>query len=364
MNGGVIDLTTKLLRIDTAGDHEQDAIDLVAPLLAEAGFDLTHVPWMPGRGSLVARWNGGGEFVLSGHVDTVPYGQATWAHGPLAAERDGDRLFGRGSSDMKGGVAAMVLASISAARSGARGFTVALTAGEETGCGGARTILSKKAMEAPGILIVGESTANAVRLGHKGATWLELETAGRAAHGSRPDLGVNAIEMLSDAVVGLRELGAGALHPYLGARTTNVGTISGGTQTNLVPDRAQMTVDIRPVPGASHESVREKLANFGSVHTILELPPVWAPTGAESTVTQEILDAVARVTGRQDEPAGVSYFTDAAVLDPTLARSYIIGPGDPDQPHSTDESVSIELVEQSVSVYQSLLEAWNRGQLG
>ncbi|NYF28080.1 M20 family metallopeptidase [Microbacterium sp. JAI119] len=362
MREAVVALASQLIRTDTAGHGEEKAVSLLAPLLAGAGFDVSTVPWSPERTSLVASWNGGGAFVLSGHVDTVPYGDAEWKHGPLSADQDGDRLFGRGSSDMKGGVAAIVLAATAAARRNARGFTVVLTAGEETGCGGAQTVLETGLMQPPEILIVGESTSNAVRLGHKGASWFEVTTSGLSAHGSRPDLGVNAIEPLADAITALRAVGQGAVHAELGARTTSVGTIRGGSQTNLVPDHARMTVDVRPVPGAPSEPVRTLLERFGRVDTVLELPAVWSPT--ESPVTQTIVDLVAAITGRRDEPRGVSYFTDAAVLDPSLSRSYIVGPGDPDQPHTTNESVSMRLLEQAVSIYDELLDAWDRKALG
>ena len=212
------------------------------------------------------------------------------------------------------------------------------------------------------ILIVGESTANAVRLGHKGATWFQLTTTGLSAHGSRPELGINAIEPLADAITALREVGPGTIHPELGARTTSIGTITGGAQTNLVPDHGRMTVDVRPVPGAPSEPVHAVLSRFGRVDTVLELPAVWSP--AESPLSQAIVDVVAGVTGRRDQPQGVSYFTDAAVLDPSFSHSYIVGPGDPDQPHTTNESVSITLLEQAVTIYDELLDGWDRAALG
>lgn len=358
MTESVVDLTSQLIRIDTAGHSEAEAIRLLAPILAHAGFDVETVPWLPERSSLVAKWNGGGPFVLSGHVDTVPYGGAEWNHGALSAYQDGARLVGRGSSDMKGGVAAIILAATAAAHRNSRGFTVVLTAGEETGCGGAQSVREAGLVQPPAILITGESTANAVRLGHKGATWFELATTGLSAHGSRPELGINAIEPLADAITALRGVGPGDSHSELGARTISVGTISGGTQTNLVPDDARMTVDVRPVPGAPSEPVRAVLAKFGQVDTVLELPAVWSD--ADSSVTRAIVDVVKGVTGRRDEPHGVSYFTDAAVLDPSLCRSYIVGPGDPDQPHTTNESVSVVLLEQAVSIYDELLDAWDR----
>ena len=361
MRPDVVELTAQLLRIDTVEGGEDEALDVVAPLLEGAGFSLTRVPWRPGRSNLLATWNGGGGFVLAGHVDTVPHGSAEWAHPPLSAELDGDRLLGRGSSDMKGGVAAIVLAALAAVGPGARGFSVVLTSGEETGCAGATAVRDAGVLDPASILILGESTANGVRLGHKGVTWFEVTARGRAAHGSRPELGVNAIEALAEVVTSLTSLESGAVHPELGSRTTNVGTIAGGTQTNLVPDLAQMTVDVRTVPGSSHGPVEALLARAGEVTALLELPAVWSSPDAART--EGVTEAVARVTGRRDAPAGVSYFTDAAVLDASRSRSYIIGPGDLDQPHTTDESVSVTSLYEAVEIYGALIDAWSRGRL-
>lgn len=361
MTSPVVDLARELIRLDTVAAREDDALALVAPLLEGAGFRVTTVPWLEGRSNLVATWNGGGPLTLSGHVDTVPHGSAVWTHGALSGAIADGRLHGRGSSDMKGGVAAIVFAAIRAARPGTRGFTVALTAGEETGCGGAFSLRDVSLLHPQPILVIGEATGNEVRLGHKGATWLELAARGISAHGSRPELGVNAIEALADSVVALRDLDPGERHPYLGRRTTNVGTVGGGSQTNLVPDAAHMTVDVRPVPGAGASAVLELLSASGIVTTVLDLPAVWSDP--DSACTAGIVDAVQSVTGRRSEPAGVSYFTDAAALDPSAAHSYILGPGDPDQPHSTDEWVSITLLEQSVDVYAAILAADDAGKL-
>lgn len=183
---------------------------------------------------------------------------------------------------------------------------------------------------------------------------MTLTATGQSAHGSRPDLGVNAVETLADAMMSLRTIGGGT-HPQLGSRTTNVGTITGGVQTNLVPDHAELSLDVRTVPGAGSEDIREALAAHGRVESILDLAPVWSDP--ESPLTQRVVDAVAAVTGVRTAPTAASYFTDAAVLDASAARSYIIGPGDPDQPHTTDESLSLALLAQSQEIYREIIAA-------
>jgi len=351
----VIRLTQELVRLDTAGRREDAALDLLAPLLRDAGLEVTMVPWHPGRSNLVAAWRGGGALTLSGHVDTVPVGAAAWSRDPRGGELDGDRLYGRGASDMKGGVAAMTVAALDAAAADAAAFRLVFTSGEETGCGGGAAVAAAGVLPPRGILVVGESTGNEVRLGHKGATWLRVDARGRSAHGSRPELGVNAIEILAEAMRRLRASPAAPRHAQLGERTTNVGTIVGGTQTNLVPDAASMTVDVRSVPGAGADEIVDLLSADTDVTRELDIPAVWTDPAAEST--QRILDVVASIRGARGTTGAVSYFTDAAVLDPTRARSYIIGPGDPEQPHTTDESVSVRRLTEAVAIYRGLIDA-------
>ncbi len=344
-------LAQQLIRVDTVNQGEDDCIAILAPLLETAGFELVTVPWRPGRSNLIATWAGGGDLVLSGHLDTVPYDASTWTAPPLGAEIDGDRLYGRGSSDMKAGVAAMAVAAIAAAHAGSRGFHLALSASEETGCLGAIALAASGLLPANPLLIVGEATGNQIRLGHKGATWLQVDARGRSAHGSRPELGINAIDDLVRAAGALAELPQREAHPRLGGMTTNLGTISGGQQTNLVPDSASMTVDIRTVPGTDVAAIETALLtrmHDGSISTLLNLPAIWTDEkSAETAALGEIATIAAE---------GATYFTDAAVLaDPANPRVYILGPGDIDQPHTSNESCSVTAIETVVELYRAIL---------
>ena len=178
-----LELAQQLIGLDTAGGGEDRAITLVAGLLRGAGFDVVHVPWQPSRPNVVARWRGGGPLTFAAHLDTVPFDAATWTVDPLGGAVMDGRLYGRGSSDMKAGAAAMVRAALDAAADDAAPFTVVFTSAEETGCGGARAVAASGLLDPAPILIVGEATGNDVYFGHKGATWLELAVTGRSAHG-------------------------------------------------------------------------------------------------------------------------------------------------------------------------------------
>ena len=359
MTVSALDLTRDLVRLDTVNGAEDAGISLLAPLLEEVGFAVQIVPWQPGRSNLVATWAGGGDLVLAGHLDTVPFDASAWTVGPLSGDVQAGRIFGRGSSDMKGGLAAMVVAALGAAQHGAPGFHLAITAAEEVGCLGARAVAQSGLLPANPILVLGESTENQVRLGHKGATWLEARTRGIAAHGSRPDLGRNAIDDLIDAAVEFRGADLGPTHRQLGSPSVNLGTMNGGQQTNLVPNSARMTVDIRTVPGTDIPALTERLAEAmteGEVIELLQLPAVW--TAEDSDLTSLIRQIVGDITHDQSLPQGVSYFTDAAVLAPVInPRVYILGPGDLDQPHSADESCSVDRINEATETYSALIRS-------
>lgn len=329
---------------------------LVAGLLRGAGFDVVHVPWQPSRPNVVARWRGGGPLTLAAHLDTVPFDAATWTVDPLGGAVMDGRLYGRGSSDMKAGAAAMVRAALDAAADDAAPFTVVFTSAEETGCGGARAVAASGLLDPAPILIVGEATGNDVYFGHKGATWLELAVTGRSAHGSRPELGDSAVHRLADAIVAARNRPVSPPHPVLGQLTTNVGTIAGGQQTNLVPDRASLTIDVRTVPGQDATGIARLLADAsgGEVREILDVPSVW--TDPESAVSRRVMATVAAVTGRPSRGAAVAYFTDGAVLAGSVAPAvYIVGPGDIDQPHTSDEWCHVARIDEATTIYSALL---------
>src|SRR5690606_6613273 len=186
---------------------------------------------------------------FSGHVDTVPLGQAPWSVPTHEGLERGGRIFGRGTSDMKSGVAAFVRAALDLAALPGRAadLRLLLTAGEEVGCEGALALAADEALlGAAGALIVAEPTDNRPLLGHKGALWMNLHHRGVTAHGSMPELGDNALLRACDSVAALRGLDFGVpLHPVMGSPTMNISTMRAGMNINSVPDSAVLGVDIR-----------------------------------------------------------------------------------------------------------------------
>ena len=279
-------LTRLLLRENTINPPggEARSIGILAGMLEEAGFATRTVDLAPGRPNLIARIAGtdpdAPALGFTGHIDIVPLGEAPWRHDPFAGETDGDLLYGRGSSDMKGGVAAMVVAARAIARDRRRraGIELVLTAGEETGCARAPAEI----VEVPGslgrvgALVVGEPTGLAPRLGHRGVIWIRLRFKGRTAHASMPHEGDNAVLKAARAAVLLSEYDFGGIaHPALGRPTLNVGRLEGGLNLNSVPDSAVLGIDIRPIPGQSSGAILAELrapAARGRARAAVRLP--------------------------------------------------------------------------------------------
>ena len=196
---------------------------------------------------------------FGGHIDVVPLGAKEWSVDPFGAEIVDGRLYGRGSTDMKSGVAAFVHVAMKLAAEAARGtadIVLAICAGEETGCEGSSHLGKTGALGEAGAIIVAEPTANYPVLGHKGALWLEVESEGVTAHGSMPERGVNAFYKAARAVTKLEDFDFNVKpHELLGRSTLNVGTMEGGLNVNSVPDRARFTVDIRTLPEQDHGEI-------------------------------------------------------------------------------------------------------------
>ena len=365
----VVALTRRLLRFDTVnppGNEAACASDLQR-LLDAAGFETALLPMGHGRANLVAYLGDGTGAPLgfTGHLDTVPLGAQDWRHDPFAGEIEGDRIYGRGTTDMKGGVAAFVTACIAEAgtlRQGP-GVLLLITAGEETGSDGAREMVTDDGLRRPGALVVAEPTANRPLAGHKGALWLRVVTEGVTAHGSMPERGVNAVVGAARVIETLAAFDFDAEpHPVMGAPSLNIGTISGGMNINSVPDRAEIGVDIRSVTGVEHAALRRKLAqslgDAARIETMVDLPPVW--TDPEDPWMQGVMETVTAVTHVPAAPESVSYFTDASIFTPAFdgVPTVILGPGEPGLAHQTDEYCELGKLRDAVEIYTRLIRDW------
>lgn len=362
----VIELTRRLVRFETVNPpgHERDCARYVAELLVPLGFQVTLHEFAEQRTTLVAEIAGSGAPVcFTGHFDVVPLGAAPWSVEPFAGEVANGRLYGRGSADMKGGLAAMMVAAerwLPHRRSNAPGLLLVFTAGEETFGDGARQLAQAAVLPRAAALVVGEPTGNVPFVAHKGCARFRLRTHGITAHASTPERGDNAIFKAAEAVLQLRALELGVpAHPVLGRPTLNVGTIAGGMNLNSVPDAATIGVDIRTIAGQDAESVAALLRQ--AVGEEVEITTLEAGEGIatdpDDPFIVRVFATVAAVTGMRPDAAAAPYFTDAAFLKPALASppTVILGPGEVAQAHVTDEYCELAKLEQAVEIYRRIL---------
>jgi acetylornithine deacetylase/succinyl-diaminopimelate desuccinylase-like protein len=333
---------------------EQRVAEFLAATAATAGLDVELREVFPGRPNLLARLSPTGKIrrriLLAPHLDTVNAEEAQFS-----PRRYGGRLFGRGACDTKGSVAAMFDALRELALTGPRPKETELVfAGlidEENNQAGSRALVATGL--AADLAIVGEPTRLRVVTAHKGSLWLSLKTRGKAAHGSRPELGRNAIHAMARVVDWLETSYAAGLHdrphPLLGSATASVGTIRGGIQPNIVPDACAILLDRRTLPGETEAGVlkelRAGLRREGLEATLEEsrtAPCLPLETDARLPLVAQLIRSVG---GRGF--AGAQFFCDASVLAHGGIPSVVFGPGDIAQAHTVDEWVALESLERA-----------------
>ena len=371
MSKDAVELTRSLLSFQTVMGGEHDLARMAGAMLQEWGYSVEFYDYEEGRTSVVARAGGSDKkapLCLTGHLDVVPLGSRKWSKDPFQGETDGDRLYGRGTSDMKSGVAAMLLASRSFKDklSGTPGIVLVLTAAEEGGCIGSRHLAEqKKLMGRAGAMIVGEPTSNYPLVGHKGSIKFHARFRGVSAHGSMPELGDNAVYKAARAVSALEGFDFKATpHAVMGKPTLNVGTISGGSGVNLVPDEATIGVDMRTVPGVDHQAVLSKMKALmgqdAELDVFSDLAPVW--TAPDDEWMRRVFEICKPFVGEPPQARTAPYMTDAANLLKVYAGAptVVLGPGEAAQAHQTDEYCSMERVRQAVAIYEALIDDWVR----
>jgi succinyl-diaminopimelate desuccinylase len=373
----VTTLLQNLVRIDSCNPpgHEEPAAEFLAGVMEREGLDVTRMHIAPGRMNVLGRWRGTGAapaLLLNGHLDTVLVDKKQWQHDPHGGVIEDGILYGRGAVDMKGGVAAMVMACVALARAGVRlagDVLFAGTAGEEVDCIGAQHLLTHDLGPVAG-LVVGEPTQLRVAPAHKGALWLEIAASGKAAHGSMPEQGYNAIQAMHRIIEQLlRHEPVYTPHPLLDRPTINLGTIQGGSKVNIVADRCLLGVDLRSVPGQDHATLtrdvqqivdtlkRDDPALQADVQVLIDRPPV--TTAAEELLIQTALRVGEEIFGHAQTPKGMSYFTDASVLTPGLGvPTLILGPGDERLAHQVDERTELRSVLSAARFYVALAQAF------
>ena len=362
--GSVVELLQALVRVpsvnpalEAGGTGESAIADLVAGWLRRWGFAVDLVEAAPGRPSVLARLarGDGPSLVLCGHLDTV--GVEGMTVDPFAAELRDGRLWGRGACDMKGGVAALLAAARDAAAGSFAGeLIVALTADEEeAGLGCRRLVDDGLTADAA---VVCEPTGLAVMPAHKGFVWLAVDFHGRAAHGSRPDRGIDAIRHAGEFLSRLDEL-ENALsqrkkHPLLGHGSIHAGTIRGGSAPSVYPSDCRLVLERRTLPGesaaAALSEVEYLLGQLRSDAPALraELEVTLHRGGSEIPVGHPLvrgLSEAIRRAGVEPRVEGMTAWVEAVVFNDAGIPALCFGPGSIEDAHSTDESIDIDQLE-------------------
>jgi acetylornithine deacetylase/succinyl-diaminopimelate desuccinylase family protein len=344
---------------ENPGGTEDEAADVANGILTDLDAEIRIVRSEEGRPSVIARIGSGARPTLAwnGHLDTVPTGDPeSWSSGPFDGAVVDGRLVGRGACDMKGPIAA-ALGAVSAIRRA--GITLDgtlelhLVADEEhAGVHGTRVLRDEGLLDQDAA-IVGEPTEMEIALAERGGAWVTAVAHGKAAHGSQPHRGVNAILAMSRFALRLDEVLPAHVHPLVGTPTVNAATIVGGSAPNVVPDRCELEIDRRIVPGEDdpeavlapfHRLVDDLVAEQPDTHIELTLRE-WteaAETTGDSTIASVVRDAIAIELGAPPPFVGFTGITDARFyINDARIPTVIAGPGSLSVAHTVNESIGV-----------------------
>lgn len=364
----VITLTKELISYNTINPpgNEKELANFIGEILEKYGFDVDYPKYKKHRLNVVATKGlstNNAPIVLTGHLDVVPFGAAQWKTGPLKAEIIDGKLYGRGSTDMKAGVAAMIIAGIESFDDQAPkgGIKLIFTADEELGCKGAKHLCdSSYNIGKASAIIVGEPTSNIPYIGHKGGLYVNAKTLGITAHSSMPELGDNAIYKAARAISKIEDLKFKAEKDILlGYPTINVGRIEGGLNLNSVPDNTDFTIDIRSTTKFDNklafQFLEEQLGEEVILNKIVDLDAI--STDINHPFINLVFD-ICNINIADDAiKKAATFLTDASVLKPKFsnAPTIILGPGEPAMAHQTDEYCFVEKIYESVHLYKEII---------
>ncbi|MEM7145748.1 MAG: M20 family metallopeptidase [Verrucomicrobiota bacterium] len=382
----VVELLQQLIRIPSVnpdGDPglpahqtgEQACAEFVAAFLKSCGAHVNLDEIQPGRPNVIGRFPNtnpaaaGKKSILFGpHLDTVSVAGMTID--PFAADIRDNKIHGRGASDTKGSMAAMLWALYQSRDLLANLSTPVAFAGfmgEETGQFGSRHFAEHYANDFA-FALVGEPTDGHIVHTHKGCLWVQVDAPGKAVHGSTPELGDNAITKIATLITALdtsfRQKLATHTDDALGHATINIGLVDGGSRANIVPAHCQTTLDLRLTPDLPPAKALSLLKEFLHHHDptltltpLLECTPL--ATDPNHPVIQQLLE-IPRTRKENETPTGLSsapWFCDAAILADAGIPSIAIGPGSINQAHTKDEFIAIEDLEDAAAFFQNFIQS-------
>lgn len=368
----ITELLPQLVAIDSVnpdlvpgGAGEGNIARFVAQWLERAGLEVVWDEVVPGRPNVIglARGSSGGRsLLLNAHMDTVGVAGMERPHDPYI---EGNRLYGRGAYDMKGGLAAIMAAGAAAKKLNLRGdVIVTAVIDEEYASIGTQAVVKTWKADAA---IVTEPTDLHICTAHKGFAWFDIITKGIAAHGSRPDLGVDAIIHMGNVLVELEKLNqalrAASAHRLLGNGSLHASLIEGGQELSSYPERCKLSIERRTIPGETLEQVETEIRNiltdlassdptFKADYTLgLARDPF--EVSLDEPIVQTVLHCAQRFLKREIEEVGGTGWMDSALLAAAGIPTVIFGPGG-EGAHAVVEWSDIQQVEQCAEILTSV----------
>jgi acetylornithine deacetylase len=376
--GDAVALARELIRIDSRNPSlspnapgEGAVARALGEILSGWGMTVELDEVLPGRPNVIARTGATRvrSLMLNGHLDVV--GTTGMTHEPFAAEEREGRIYGRGSTDMKGGIAAMCAAAARAAEVDGE-VVIAAVADEEYESAGTRALVERGVRA--DAAIVTEPTRMAIMPAHRGFVWIEVTVHGRAAHGSRYDLGVDAIRnaglLLAELDALERETLVRRVHPLLGRASLHASHIEGGIGMSTYPDRCVLKLERRTMPGESVPMVMDEVraacdrlraaatAMRADVTLMLAQGPSDVPV--EAPIVRALSSAL-EASGEAVRVEGMSAWTDAAILNEAGIPAICFGPGDITLAHAAEEYVEVSEIERATTVLTALIGRWLGG---
>ncbi len=370
----IVELLRQLVAIDSinpdlvpGGAGEEKIARFIAGWFQQAGLEVIWDEPVPGRPNVIgiARGTGGGRsLLLNAHMDTVGVVGMERPHGPFIQD---NRLYGRGAYDMKGGLAAIMAAGADAKKRGLRGdVIVTAVADEEYASIGTASIVKRWHADAA---IVTEPTELNICTAHKGFVWLDVVTEGVAAHGSRPDLGVDAIVKMGKVLVGLdeldRSLRSAPSHRLLGSGSVHASLISGGQELSSYPKHCFLSVERRTVPGETLQKVEAQIP--GIFERIAASDPTFKATvktsmvrdpfevSLDEPIVQTVLRKATTILGQEPTEIGQTGWMDSALLSAAGIPTVIFGPGG-EGAHAVVEWSNLEHVARCAEILAAVAE--------
>ena len=364
------ELLRRLIQAESTPEKgELAAAEIISDELVRSGIDCQVDSWGRDRANLITRVKSAGHkgaLLFACHLDVVPPGEAQWEHPAFKGFESGGKIYGRGSADMKGGIVAILTGIRQIVEAGTKlggDIILVAAAGEETDSCGARRFVSSYKDKLPTLsgVIIPEPTDFEIVTAHRGMLWLEVATRGKAAHGSTPQLGVNAITSMKAVLDELEDYKiVFEPHELLGGCSMSINTITGGQAMNIVPDKCSIGIDIRTVPGQNHQTIvgdfqkifaklKQKNPEFDAeVSIVREVGAL--ETDNDCGFVKEFCSAVGI-----DETKAVGFTTDGPHFAALGAPVVIFGPGKSELCHKPDEYIEIADVDKAVEYYKEII---------